>query len=71
MKDKLLALSIMFRTKLDEIREAFNDESGQDLVEYALIIALVAVAAVASMGTLAKDINNVFTNVGNQLTTNG
>jgi len=45
-----------------------QDESGQDLVEYALIAALIAVACIATMGTLATAINNEFTNVGNKLT---
>ena len=43
-------------------------EEGQDLIEYALIIALIAFAATAGMGTLAKDINNAFTNIGTTLT---
>jgi pilus assembly protein Flp/PilA len=41
-----------------------QDEAGQGLVEYALILALVAFAAVVAMQTLAKDINNAFTGIG-------
>ncbi|HKU24666.1 MAG TPA: hypothetical protein VJQ54_04290 [Candidatus Sulfotelmatobacter sp.] len=44
-----------------------NDEAGQGLVEYALIIALVCFAAVVAMQTLAKDINNAFTGIGSLL----
>jgi len=44
-----------------------HDESGQGLVEYALILALVAFAAVVAMQTLAKDINNAFTGIGSIL----
>ena len=44
-----------------------QDEAGQGLVEYALIIALVAFAAVIAMKTLANDINNAFTGIGNLL----
>ena len=44
-----------------------KDEAGQGLVEYALIIALVAFAAVISMQTLANDINNAFVGIGNIL----
>ena len=40
-----------------------QDEAGQGLVEYALIIALVAFAAVIAMKTLANDINNAFTGI--------
>jgi pilus assembly protein Flp/PilA len=43
-------------------------EEGQDLIEYALVVALIAFAAVGAMGTLASDINNAFIGVGNTLT---
>jgi pilus assembly protein Flp/PilA len=43
-------------------------EDGQDLVEYALVVALIAFGAVASMNTLASDINTAFTNIGSSLT---
>ena len=45
-----------------------SDEQGQDLVEYALIVALIALAATAGMGTLATAINNGFTTLGTTLT---
>ena len=43
-------------------------EEGQDLVEYALVVALIAFAATAGMNTLAKDINAVFVSLGSELT---
>jgi pilus assembly protein Flp/PilA len=46
-----------------------KDEAGQGLVEYALIVALVAFAAVVGMNTLAVDINNAFEKIGTFLTT--
>ena len=46
----------------------FREESGQDLIEYALVVALIAFAAIAGMGTLANDINNAFTQIGGTLT---
>ncbi len=45
-----------------------SSEEGQDLVEYALLIALVSLAAVTALNTLATDINSVFTAVGAKLT---
>jgi pilus assembly protein Flp/PilA len=39
-------------------------EEGQDLIEYALVVALIAFAAVGAMGTLASDINNAFLSIG-------
>jgi len=44
-------------------------EEGQDLVEYALVVALIAFAATAGMKTLANNLNTAFTNIGTQLTT--
>jgi len=41
-----------------------RDEAGHGLVEYALILALVAFAAVVAMQTLAQDINNAFVGIG-------
>ena len=43
-------------------------EDGQDLVEYALVVALVAFAATAGMGTLASSINVAFGQIGTKLT---
>jgi pilus assembly protein Flp/PilA len=44
------------------------EESGQDLIEYALVAALVGLGAVASMKTLATSIGTAFTNIGTTLT---
>jgi pilus assembly protein Flp/PilA len=44
-----------------------NDENGQDLIEYALVVALVAFAATAGMNALAQGINLAFTNIANKL----
>jgi pilus assembly protein Flp/PilA len=47
-----------------------KDESGQDLIEYALVAALVGLGAVASMKTLSTTISNAFTTVGTNLSSN-
>ena len=46
-----------------------NEESGQDLIEYALLAALIALAATVGMSTVASDINNAFTKIGSKLST--
>lgn len=61
MNDKLLMLSIKLKTLL-------SDEQGQDLIEYALVVALIAFGAVAGMSTLATDINSAFDKIGTVLT---
>ena len=52
---------------LKSLNRLHRDEAGQGLVEYALILALVAFAAVVSMQTLAQDINNAFVGIGTAL----
>jgi pilus assembly protein Flp/PilA len=44
-----------------------RDESGQDLIEYGLILGVLALALIASMNTLANSISNFFNKVGNTL----
>lgn len=45
-----------------------KDESGQDLIEYALVAALVGLGSVAAMSGLSNSIANTFNGVGNALT---
>jgi Flp pilus assembly pilin Flp len=40
----------------------WQEEKAQDLTEYALLLALLALGAITTVGTLAKTINNVFSN---------
>lgn len=52
---------------LEVLRTLHNDESGQDLIEYALVAALIAFAAVFGMNVLASDINTAFSTIGSKL----
>jgi pilus assembly protein Flp/PilA len=61
MKDRLLKLSVKMQTLL-------TNEEGQDLIEYALVVALIAFAATVGMSSLAVDINKAFTDIGTLLT---
>ncbi len=61
MKDKLWLMSI-------KMKNVLNSEEGQDLIEYALIVALVAFAATVGMGSLAAGINTAFSNIANKIT---
>ena len=45
---------------LNQLTRLHDDESGQGLVEYLLILALVAFAATAGMGSLASGLNSAF-----------
>jgi pilus assembly protein Flp/PilA len=48
-------------------KRMLRDESGQDLIEYALVAALIALGAVAAMSTLANNISEAFSAVGVKL----
>jgi pilus assembly protein Flp/PilA len=50
-----------------KLQSLLKDEKGQDLIEYALVVALIAMAATAGMTTLAGDINSAFENIGAKL----
>ena len=43
-------------------------EKGQGLVEYAIILALIAIVVIAVMTTLGKKVNNTFGSINNSLT---
>jgi len=45
-----------------------KSDEGQDLVEHALLIALIAFACTAGMGTLATSINQAFSAIAGRLT---
>jgi pilus assembly protein Flp/PilA len=45
-----------------------KDDRGQDLVEYALVLSLIALAATAGMSSVAVKIKTAFTSIGTKLT---
>ena len=53
-----------FRNLVDTLHE---NESGQDLIEYALVCALIALGAITTMGAVANAINNAFSKIGSEL----
>jgi pilus assembly protein Flp/PilA len=46
-----------------------ENQSGQDLIEYALVVALIALAATAGMSSVATKISAAYTSIGTKLTT--
>ena len=49
---------------LNSLKRFWTEESGQGLVEYALILFLIAIVVIVALTTLGKKTNNVLTNVG-------
>jgi pilus assembly protein Flp/PilA len=60
MKDTMLKMYI-------KLQNLLSQDEGQDLVEYALIVALIALAATAGMKTLASDLSAAFSSVGSTI----
>ena len=52
----------------DRLFSLHCEDSGQDLIEYALIAALLALSAVIGMGSVAKALNDIFSSVGDRIT---
>lgn len=50
-----------------KIRKLALHEGGQDLVEYALVVAMIAFAATAGMKKVATGINTAFSNISSEL----
>jgi pilus assembly protein Flp/PilA len=46
-----------------KVQDLMNREEGQDLVEYALLITLIALAAVTGIGKVATAVNSVFSTI--------
>jgi pilus assembly protein Flp/PilA len=66
MKDISLKLFVRILALKDAL---VRDESGQDLIEYALVVALIALAATVSMKAVATSIGAAFTSISTKLTT--
>ncbi|MGA8669798.1 MAG: Flp family type IVb pilin [Terracidiphilus sp.] len=59
---------MMLKTYL-KLQALMNREEGQDLVEYALVVALIAFGAVAAMKGLSSEINTAFNVISSDLAT--
>ena len=51
------------------LKNLATEDSGQDLIEYALVAALVGLGAVVSITALKNSISNTFNAIGTELTT--
>ena len=51
------------------VRDFLRKEDGQDLIEYALLVALIALVCVGALITAGTQVNAIFTNISTRLTT--
>jgi len=50
------------------VRDFVRKEDGQDLIEYALLVALIALVCVGALITAGSQVNAIFTNISSRLT---
>jgi pilus assembly protein Flp/PilA len=56
-------------TRLRMLRALRRNDSGQDLLEYALLVALIALVAVGAITTTGESVDSIFTNITGELDT--
>ena len=60
-------MNTLFLKMLVKAQDLLNREEGQDLVEYALLVALIALVAVTGVNNVAKAVNTVFNSISTSL----
>lgn len=50
------------------VRDFVRKEDGQDLIEYALLVALIALVCVGALITAGSQVNTIFSNISARLT---
>ena len=54
---------------ITRLRKLLRNDSGQDLLEYALLVALISLVCVVALTDAGKQVNNIFTSIKDKLTT--
>ena len=54
---------------INRLRKLLRNDSGQDLLEYALLVALIALVAVAAITTTGTNVSNIFDAIADKLVT--
>lgn len=52
---------------LNYVKSFVREEEGQDLLEYALLVALIALIAIGAVGMAGESVNTIFTNIATEL----
>jgi len=62
-------MEVTVNNLITRMRALMRDDSGQDLLEYALLVALIALVAVVAVTNSGKAVNSIFSTVATQLNT--
>jgi Flp pilus assembly pilin Flp len=52
---------------ITRVRQLWKEESGQDVAEYAVMLAVILVIVIGTVKLIGSNANNVFSQVGSQL----
>ena len=66
-KEDVPRMNNMLVSLYAKVQSLKNREEGQDLVEYALLVALIALVCIAGVNNVASAVNNVFTTISSSL----
>jgi pilus assembly protein Flp/PilA len=69
MQDLALKLYVRMQALGCALKSGLKNEDGQDMVEYAIVLGLIAMGATVAMRGLATTIGTGFTSIGTKLTT--
>lgn len=61
-------LGVRIYVTIQTLKDALKNENGQDMVEYAIVMGLIAMGATVAMKGLATTIGTGFTSIGTKLT---
>ena len=64
MRNRLSDSALLLFVKLQNLA---SSEEGQDLVEYALLVALIALAAIGGVKNVSTAVNSVFSKISSSL----
>jgi pilus assembly protein Flp/PilA len=54
---------------INRVRQFVREEKGQDLIEYALLVGLISLVAVAAITSSGTSVNDIFNAISGQLAT--
>lgn len=60
-------MNVMLTKFYTKLQDLMHREEGQDLVEYALLVSLIALAAVVASRSLGTGISTIFTNISTSI----
>lgn len=62
-------MNTLFLKMYIKAQDLMHRDEGQDLVEYALLVALISLGAIVSVGGIAKQVTAIFTSISTTLAT--